>query len=110
MVCRTFAVATNRHLRQIVFHVEVVVLEGAVLFGVQNFQQGGCGIAAEVGSHFVDFVEHEDGIFGAGLLHGLQDLSWHGADVGAAMTANFRLIANAAERHANELATGGFGN
>ena len=56
------------------------------------------------------FVEHEDGVLGAGLLHRLDDLAGQGADVGAAMAADLGLVAHAAERHADELAAGGLGD
>ena len=41
-------------LREVVFDVEVVVLEAGVLLGVEDFEQGGGGVAAEVGGHLVD--------------------------------------------------------
>ena len=97
-------------LRQVVLHVEVMVDEHEVLLGIEHFEQRRRGIAAEVHRHLVDFVEHEDRVLGAGLLHHLDDLAGQGADVGAAMAADFRLIAHAAERHAHELAAGRFGD
>ncbi|HEY6386936.1 MAG TPA: hypothetical protein VIX91_14765, partial [Candidatus Acidoferrum sp.] len=42
---------------------------------IEHFEQRGGRIAAEVHRHFVDFVEHEDRILGAGLLHHLDDLA-----------------------------------
>src|SRR5258708_6060754 len=64
-------------------------------------------MGAEVGGHFVDFIENENRVYRAGLLHHLDDLAGERADIGAAMTANFGFIAHAAERHANEFAAGG---
>ena len=43
------------------------------------------------------------GILRAGLLHHLNDLAGQRADVGSAVTADFRFVAHAAKRHANEL-------
>ena len=97
-------------LRQIVFHVEVVIDEHEVLLGVEHFEQRSRRVATEVHRHLVDFVEHEDRILGAGLLHHLDDLAGQGADVSAAMAANLSLIAHATERHANELAAGRLGD
>ena len=67
-------------------------------------------IAAEVHRHLVDFVEEEDRIDRAGLLHPLDDLAGERADVGAAMAADLRLVAHAAEGEADELAAGGAGD
>src|SRR5208283_1561024 len=97
-------------LREIVFHVEVVIDEHEVLLGIKHFKQGGGRVAAEVHRHFVDFIEHEDRILGAGLLHHLNDLAGQGADVSAPVTANFGFVAHSAERHADELASGGLGD
>ena len=100
----------EEHLREVVVHVEVVILEGGVLLGIEHFKQRRGGIAAEVGGHLVDFVEQEDGILGAGALHVLDDLAGQRADVGAAMAANLGFVAHAAEREAHELAAGGLGD
>ena len=100
----------KQHLREVVVDVEVVVLEGDVLLGVEDFKQGRCRVAAEVGGDFVDFVEQEDGILGARALHVLDDLAGHGADVGAAMAANLGFVAHAAQREAHKLAAGGLGD
>ena len=47
-------------LRQVEIDVEVMVAERRVLLGVEDFQQRGRGVAAEVGAELVDLVEHED--------------------------------------------------
>ncbi len=100
----------EEHLRQVVLHVEVVIDEHEVLFGIEHFEQRRRRIAAEVHRHLVDFIEHEDRVLGAGLLHHLDDLAGQRADVGAAMSAHFGFIAHAAQRHANELAASGLGD
>src|SRR3981081_3277086 len=84
-----------------------MVGEGVVQLGVENFHEGGGRVATEVGGHFIDFIENEDRIYGAGLLHHLDDLAGQRADVGAAMAADFGFVAHAAERDANEFAAGG---
>src|SRR5205823_4674770 len=61
-------------------------------------------IALERLSELVDFVEQEDGILAAALLHALDDPSRHRAHVCAAMSANVRFVARAAEGHAHVLA------
>ncbi len=57
--------------------------------------------------HLVDLIQQEQRIVHAGLGHVLHDLARHRTDIGAAMAADLRLIAHAAERHAHELAIGG---
>ena len=100
----------KQHLREVVVHVEVVILEGGVLLRVQHFEQRRCRIAAEVRGHLVHFVEQEDGVLGAGPLHVLNDLPGQRADVGAAMAANLGLVAHAAQGEPHKLAAGGFGD
>ena len=99
--------ADEHDLREIVFDVQVVVGEGVVQLGVQHFHQRRRRVAAEIHGHLVHFVQHEHWIDGAGLAHHLDDLAGQGADIGAAVAANFSLIAHAAERYAHELASRG---
>ena len=88
-------------------HVQVVVAEGGVLLRIERFEQRRAGIAAEIASDLVDFVQHEDRIFRLRAADALDDLSGQSADVGAAMAADFRFIVHAAERDADELAAQG---
>ena len=53
----------EQHLRQVVVHVEVVVVEGVVLFRVEYLEQGRSGIAIMCHlRHLVDFIENKHGI------------------------------------------------
>ena len=79
----------------------------AVLLGVQHLQQRIGRVAAEVHAELVDFVQHEDRVDGAGAFHGLQHAARQGADVGAAMAADFGLVADAAQADAHKPATQG---
>ena len=96
--------ADEHDVRQVVLDVEIVVEERVVLFRVQHLEQRRRRVAAEVHRHLVDFVEQEDRVHRAGLLHHLDDLAGERADVGAAMAANLGFVADAAERQAHELA------
>ena len=100
----------EQDLREVVVDVEVVILEGRVLLRVEDFEQRRSRVAAEVGGHLVHFVEQEDRILGPGPLHRLDDLARQGADVGAAMAANFGLVAHAAQGKPDELASSGLGD
>ena len=96
----------EEHLAQIVFDVEIVIHEHVILFWIEHFEQGRGRVATEVHRHLVDFVQHEDGIPGAGLLHHLKNLARQGANVCPAMAANLGLIAHAAEGKPDEFAPG----
>ena len=55
-------------LREIERHVEVVILEGVVLLGIEHLEERRRGIAAHVDADLVDLVEHEHGVLRADLL------------------------------------------
>ena len=90
----------EHHLREVERDLEVVVGERVVLLGVEHLEQRRRGVAAEVGADLVDLVEHEDRVDRARLLHALDDPAGERADVRAAVTADLRLVAHAAERDA----------
>src|SRR5438093_556108 len=71
---------------------------------IEHLEQRRRRITAEVHRHLVDFVEQEDRIHRAGLLHHLNDLARKCADVGPAVAADFGLVAHPAERQPHELA------
>ena len=95
----------EHHVREIERHAEIVVAEREVLFGIEHFEQRRRRIAAEVRADLVDFVHHEHRIVGSRLMNALNDASRHRADVGAAVTADFGFVVNAAQTHAHELAS-----
>ncbi len=94
----------EQHLGQIERHVEVVIAERVVLLRIEHFEQRRRRVAAEVGAELVDLVQDEDRIARLGAPQPLHDLARERADVGAAVAADFGLVAHAAERHADELA------
>src|SRR6202161_1507200 len=87
-----------------------MVVERRVLFGIEYFEQGRGRSAAKTHAHLIDLVEQEERIRRLGLAHRLDNLAQHRTDVGPPMTANLRFVADAAERHANELAARRFRN
>ena len=84
-----------------------MVAEGRVLSRIEDLEQGRSGIAAEVGAELVDLVEEDHRVHGAGVAQGAHEASRHRADVGATVAADLGLVADAAERHAHELAAEG---
>jgi hypothetical protein len=99
-VCRRY----EHYLAQIERHGEIVILKCVVLRWIQDFQQCGRRIAMKAGAELVDFVQHEDGISAAGLSDALNDIARKRTDVGAAMTADIRLVMHPAETLAHEFA------
>src|SRR6185312_511936 len=95
----------EHHVRQIVIDLDIMVVEGRVLLGVENLEQCRSRIPAPVGAELVDLVEQEQRVRGLGLLHALDDLAGHRADIGSAVAANLSLVTHAAERHAHEVAS-----
>ena len=91
-------------LREVERQVEVVVAEALVLLGVEDLQQRGRRIAAEVAAELIDLVQHQQRIVGAGAADGLDNAAGHRPDVGAAVAAQLGLIVQAAQAHALELA------
>ena len=89
--------SNEENLREIVFDVEIMVLEHVVLFRIQNFQQRRRRVAPEISRHLIHFVEHEHRVLGSGFLHRLNDLSWQRADIGAAMSADFSFITHSTQ-------------
>ena len=98
--------ADEKDLRQIVLDIEVVIVEGMVLFGVENLEQGAGGVAAKIGRHFVDLVEKQHRVDGAGLAHHLDDLARKGTDISAPVATDFRLVSHSAKRKSDKLPTG----
>ena len=94
----------EHHLGEVELEVEVVVAEGVVLRRVEDLEHRRGGVAAEVGAHLVDLIDHEDGVAGAGVAQGADDRPRHRPDVGAPVAADLGLVAHAADADPLELA------
>ena len=75
-----------------------------VLRRVEHLEQRRRRIAAPVGADLVDLVEEDDRVHRAGVAERAHQAAGQGADVGAPVAADLGLVADAAERHADELA------
>ena len=102
--------ANELHLREIEGDAQIVIGEAIVLGRVEDLEQRRSGVALIGRSQFVDFVEQEDRVFGAGLLHALNDAARHGPDIGATVAADVCLVTHAAERDSYVLAVHGAGD
>ena len=100
----------EHHVGQIDVDFQIMVLELAVLLGVEHLQQRRGRVSPEVLAQLVDLVEQEERVHRAGLFQVRHDLARQRADIGAAMTANFRFVAHAAQRLAHEFAPRGLGD
>ena len=94
----------EQHLGEVEVDLEVVVAERVVLRRVEHLEQRRRRVAPPVAADLVDLVEHDHRVLGAGLLQGAHDAARQRADVGAAVAADVRLVADAAQRDAGELA------
>ena len=100
----------EHHVRQVVFHLEIVVHEGRVLFGIQHLEHRAGRVAAEVLAHLVDLVQQDQWVGGLGLFQRLDDLARHGPDIGPAVAADFGFVTHPAQRNADEFAPRGLGD
>src|SRR3954469_16867150 len=91
-------------LGEVELDVEVVVAERRVLRRVEHLEQGRAGVAAPVGADLVDLVEEDDRVHRARVAQRADEAARKRADVGAPVAADLGLVADAAERHADELA------
>ena len=99
-----FAVVMKSTFDKIERHIEVVIAERRVLLRIERFQQCRSRIAPEVAADLVDFVQHEDRIFGLGPADALDNLSRQCSNIGAPVAADFRFIVHAAQREPHKLA------
>ena len=95
---------------KIILQIKVVIHEGIVLFRVKHFQQGRGRVATVVGGHLVHFVQAEEGVVELYPLERLDDLARQCAHIGAAVAANFGLVAYATKRKAHKIAPRGAGH
>ena len=103
IVSATFAVAMNMHAAQVELDVEVVVAEAVVLRRVEHLEQRRARVAAPVGADLVDLVEHDHRVHRPGVAQRADQPARERADVRPPVTADLGLVADAAERHADEL-------
>ncbi len=89
----------KEHLRKVQPDFHKVVGEIRVEFRVEDFEHRARRIAPIVVSHLVDFVEQDDGIHAFRVSQRLDKAPGHRTDIRATVSADFRLVLHAAERH-----------
>ena len=100
----------EHHVREVIFDLKVVVHKCGVLFRIKHLEHCRRGIAAEILTHLVDFIEQDQRVVGFRLFQRLNDLTGHGADIGPAVTADLGFVTHTTKADANEFAPRGFGN
>ena len=88
-------------------HAQIVVAEGGVLGGIQHLEQGRGWIALDAAAQLVDLIQHHHAVARPGLADRLDDVAGQGADIGAPVAADFRLVMDAAQADPGEFALHG---
>ena len=97
-------------VRQIVRNLQIAIDECVVLLRIEDFQQRGRGVAAEVLPDLVNLVDHDQRVVHGDLKVTLDQLPRHGADIRFAVASNLRLVGHAADGHPHELPPQGIGD
>src|SRR5262249_24869644 len=71
---------------------------------IEDFEEGRRRVAAPIRADLVDLVEHEHGVAHADAPEALDDAPRKRPDVRPTMAPDLRFVADAAQRHADELA------
>ena len=87
-----------------------MIAERTVLHGIQYLKQRCRRVAVKIHRDFIHLVEKEYRVLHPRAANSLDNASRHCADIGTAMPANLRLIADAAKRCANEFSPHGARN
>ena len=87
-----------------------MVDEVGVLLGVQDFQEHRGRVAPKILADLVDFIQHEHGVLDLQALEFVDDAPGHGPHVGAAVAPELRLVPEACQGQAHELALQGLGD
>ena len=77
--------------------IEIVVRKGIVLFRIKHLQKGARRIAAVIFGEFIYLIQYDNRIGRSAALNALHDPARHGSDIGPPVSANLRLIPDAAQ-------------
>ncbi len=95
----------KHHPGKVKGQIQVVIAEVIVLLGIQHLQQRRGGIATPVGPNLIDLIQHNHGVVGFDTAQRLNDTPGHRANIGAPVTANLSLVADATQRHTRKFAS-----
>ena len=91
--------------REVKRQLDKMIAERAVLRGIKHLKQCRRRIAVEVHRDLVDLIQQKHRVLRPCAANALDDAPRHCTDIGAAMPTDLRLIADAAERDADKLAS-----
>ena len=91
----------EQDLREVVVHVEVVVVEGVVLLWIEHFEQSRRRIALEVRTNLVNLIEHEHWVVCSCLDQSANDAAWERAYICLSVSAYLCLVVHSAEAHSH---------
>ena len=94
----------EHHLGKVIVQIQIMVVKRRILLGIQHFQQRRTRVAAPIRTELVNLVQEKQRVGHAGFFDVLNNLARHCSDISAAVSADFRLVAHAAQRRAHELA------
>ena len=82
----------KEHVAQVIIHVQIIVMESAVLFRIEHFQKCGCRVTFVVSADLIHFIENENRVGSAAFLDIVNDASGQGTHVGATVSAYLRFV------------------
>ena len=89
----------KQYIAEVIRDIHIMIGERIILLRIQHLQQSTRRIAAVITAQLVHFIQHHDGICGTALLDPVHDPARHGADIGAPVPADLRLITHTAKAH-----------
>src|SRR6516162_7666824 len=92
----------EQHARKVERQIQVMVGKGVVLGWVEHFEQSRGGITAKIRAHFVQLIQQDNRVAAFDTPEGLDDAPWQSSNISSPVTADFGLIAHAAERDTGE--------
>ena len=101
-------VISGRHKKdfgKVIRYVDEIIHKGVVLFAVKHLQHRRGRVPLVIGAEFVNLIKEHQRIGSARAFDCRNDFSLHCADIGTAVTANFRFIVHTAKRNAHIFST-----
>ena len=98
----------EQHFAQVVINIQIVVVEGAVLFRIQHFEQRSGRVTFVIRADLIYLVQHKNRVACAAFPDTVNDPSGQGTDVCSAVSADLRLVVQTAQRHPRIFPSEGF--
>ena len=100
--CAIIVCRCDKHdIAQIKRHIDIMIVKGGVLLGIQNLQKRGGRVTAEIVAELVNLVQQKQRVLCPRLLDGRNDTSRHGAHIRLTVAHDVGFIPHAAEGDAH---------